>query len=124
MRAQILTILLLAAGSLAAADLEPPTGSSIVAPDAKLRLLYEGPRAAQAMTEGPAAAPDGSIYFTFIGFGEEKGKILRCDPKTGRTTVFTDRSGKANGLAFDAEGRLIACEGSDNGGRCVSRWNT
>ena len=122
MRTQILALLLLA-GSALAADLPRPTGSSVVSPDAKLTLLYEGPREAQAMTEGPAAAPDGSIYFTFIGFGEEKGKIHRYNPKTGQTTVFTDRSGKANGLAFDGEGRLIACEGSDNGGRCVSRWN-
>jgi gluconolactonase len=123
MRIAMLSLLLLAAVSAVAANLQPPTGGDIVAPGAKLKLLYEGPKEAQAMTEGPAAAPDGSIYFTFIGFGEEKGKILRYDPKSGRTTVFTDQSGKANGLAFDSEGRLIACEGSDHGGRCVSRWN-
>ena len=49
--------------------------------------------------------------------------ILRFDPKTKKTTVFTDDSGKSNGLMFDARGNLIACEGSDGGGRCVSRWD-
>jgi gluconolactonase len=123
MRVRTLFLLLLAAGSALAADLPPPTGAGIVPPGSKLKLLYEGPKEAQAMTEGPAAAPDGSIYFSFIGFGDEKGKILRWDPAAGQTTVFTDQSGKANGLAFDPQGRLIACEGSDHGGRCVSRWN-
>jgi sugar lactone lactonase YvrE len=47
--------------------------------------------------------------------------ILRFDPKTGKTAVFADDSHKSNGLKFDAQGRLIACEGADGGGRCVSR---
>jgi gluconolactonase len=45
------------------------------------------------------------------------------DPKTKKTTVFTDDSGKSNGLQFDYQGHLLACEGSDGGGRRVSRWN-
>jgi gluconolactonase len=49
--------------------------------------------------------------------------ILRFDPKTRKTTVFAADSHKSNGLKFDAQGRLIACEGSDDGGRCVSRWD-
>ena len=78
---------------------------------------------AGGLTEGPAVAPDGSIYFSDIPSGEEKGQILRFDPTTGKTGVFTADSGKSNGLAFDAHGDLIACEGADHGGRCVSRWN-
>jgi gluconolactonase len=37
--------------------------------------------------------------------------------------VFAADSGKANGLQFDREGYLVACEGADYGGRRISRWN-
>jgi gluconolactonase len=75
------------------------------------------------LTEGPAAAPDGSIYFTDIPAAPDKGLIVRFDPKTGKSEIFTDDSGMANGLAFNSQGELIACEGSDEGGRRVSKWN-
>ena len=75
------------------------------------------------LTEGPAAAPDGSIYFSDIPNGPDKGMIVRYDPKTNKSEIFTTDSGKSNGLFFDAKGFLIACEGSDEGGRRVSKWN-
>src|SRR5206468_2320621 len=75
------------------------------------------------LTEGAAVAPDGSIYFSDIPFGKDKGMIMRFDPKTKKTTAFTDDSHKSNGLMFDAKGNLIACEGSDGGGRAVARWD-
>ena len=74
-------------------------------------------------TEGPAVAPDGSIYFSDIAYATDNGMILRFDPKTRKTTVFTSDSGKSNGLTFDLDGHLVAAEGSDYGGRRVSRWN-
>ena len=40
-----------------------------------------------------------------------------------RVNLFTDKAGKANGLAFDRDGYLLACDGADGGGRCVTRWN-
>jgi gluconolactonase len=98
--------------------------NAIVPEGAKLELLYT--RTADingGLTEGPAVAPDGSIYFTDIGDGTEPGLIVRFDPKTRKISIFTEESGKANGLACDAEGNLIACEGNDYGGRRVSRWN-
>jgi len=101
-----------------------PTGDAIVAPDAKLELLYT--RSAPingGLTEGAAVAPDGSIYFSDIPIGADKGLIVRFDPKTKKTSVFAEDSHKSNGLMFDAKGFLIACEGSDGGGRCVSRWD-
>lgn len=59
-------------------------------------------------TEGPALAPDGSIYFSDI----PNDSIHRYDPATGETTLFTDDSGGANGLMFSANGdSLIACSG-------------
>src|SRR5262249_4130170 len=75
------------------------------------------------LTEGPAVAPDGKIYFSDIPFGEDKGQILRFDPKTKTTTLFAQDSRKSNGLIFDAQGFLIACEGADRGGQQIARWN-
>jgi gluconolactonase len=124
MRVLSLLSLLLAACTVSAADVPRPTGERIVSPDAKLELLFT--RSAPihgGLTEGPAVAPDGSIYFSDIPFGKDKGMILHFDPKTKKTEVFTDDSHKSNGLKFDAKGYLIACEGSDEGGRCVSRWD-
>jgi gluconolactonase len=99
-------------------------GEPIVPRDSKLELLYtRADDVKGGLTEGPAVAPDGSIYFTDIRPAGEKGLILRFDPKTRRTEVFSDDSGKANGLMFNAKGLLVACEGSDGGGRRVSRWD-
>ena len=112
------------ASAIQAADLPKPTGDKIVAADAQLELLFS--RTANisgGLTEGPAVAPDGSIYFSDIPFGKDNGMILRFDPSSKRTTVFTDDSGKANGLIFNADGQLLACEGAGFGGRRVSRWN-
>src|SRR5438270_9673335 len=118
-------LLCLVATTSAFADLPKPTGEAIVSPDAKLELLFTRSAPIKGgLTEGPAVAPDGSIYFSDIPFGSDKGMILRFDPKTKKTTVFTDDSYKSNGLKFDFHGNLLACEGSDEGGRAVVRWDT
>lgn len=107
-----------------AADLPKPTGDAIVSPDATLEWLFTRTAKIEGgLTEGPAVAPDGSIYFSDIPMGSDKGMILRFDPKTKKTTVFTEDSHKSNGLICDSEGRLLAAEGSDFGGRCVSRYD-
>jgi gluconolactonase len=126
MRPVLCCLLLVLCSPLArsADDVPAPTGDTIVSKDAKLELLFT--RTAKingGLTEGPACAPDGSIYFSDIPFGKDKGMILRFDPKTKETTVFTNDSYKSNGLKFDHHGDLIACEGSDEGGRAVVRWN-
>ena len=96
-----------------------------VPPGAKLELLYhpEPPRIQGGLTEGVAAAPDGTMYFSEIPFGEDKGMIMRFDPSTKTTSIFAQDSHKSNGLMFDAKGFLIACEGSDGGGRGLARWD-
>lgn len=82
-------------------------GESIVPKDAKLEKLWsEG-----EFTEGPAHGPDGCIYFSDIG-----NRIMKFDPKTGKTTEFRNPSGRANGLDFDPQGRLVAAEGANMGG--------
>src|SRR5438046_1103902 len=94
---------LLAALALPVAAEDPP----FVAPGAKLEKLWsEG-----EFTEGPVEGPDGCVYFDSIG-----NRIMKFDPKTGKTTAFRDPSGRSNGLKFDATGRLIACEGANTGG--------
>lgn len=123
MRTLALTLTLAGWPFVVAQELKP-TGDSIVSPDAQLELLYTRSAAINGgLTEGTAVAPDGSIYFSDIPTGSDKGLIVRFDPKTKQTSVLTDDSRKSNGLMFDARGFLIACEGSDQGGRAVSRWD-
>ena len=56
-------------------------------------------------TEGPIALPDGSLIFT------EGDRITKID-KDGKTSTFLEDTNRANGLAFDAKGRLIAAQGN------------
>lgn len=70
-----------------------------------------------AFTEGPAWHPSGNVYFTDI----TNNRIMRLDSK-GEMHVFRHPSGRTNGLAFDAQGRLIGCEGGGpEGNRRVTR---
>ncbi len=115
---------LLAVTTTLAGDLPKPSGKDIVSPDAKLEPLFtRTAKISGGLTEGPAVAPDGSIYFSDIPFGIDKGMIHRFDPKTNKTTVFTADSGKSNGLIFDSKGDLLGCQGAGYGGRRISRWN-
>src|SRR5690606_9893058 len=64
-------------------QLPAPSGDAIVPEGAKLELLFTRTAPIKGgLTEGPAAAPDGSIYFSDIPDGPDKGMILRFDPKT------------------------------------------
>lgn len=107
-----------------ATEVPAPTGDAIVPKGAKLELLFTRTAKIQGgLTEGPACAPDGSIYFSDIPVGKDKGMILRFDPATRKTTVFIEDSRKSNGLKFDLDGNLVACEGADEGGRAVVRYD-
>jgi len=59
-------------------------------------------------TEGPAWDGE-AILFTDI----PTSRILRYDPKNEETTVFRSGTNEANGLIFDRDGQLYACEGGD-----------
>ena len=69
------------------------------------------PVTAIAFTEGPAAAADGTVYFSDIA----NNRIMKFDSVAGTTSVFREPSGRANGLLFDPQGRLLACEGNEFG---------
>ncbi len=61
----------------------------------------------EVFTEGPAAGPDGMLYFTNVPVS----KILKFDAETRELSVFRENTNKTNGLLFDAQGRLLCCEG-------------
>ena len=57
-------------------------------------------------TEGPAIAPNGDVYFTDL----RASKIWKIDAG-GKVTLFKDKTHRANGLMFAADGKLYACQG-------------
>ena len=77
------------------------------------RLIAEGTytglkvEANVAFTEGPAwHAPSKSVFYTDVS----NNRIMRRDA-SGVLQVYRTPSDHANGLAFDNEHRLIACQG-------------
>ncbi len=119
MLSRTLPILLLALSQLTPA--QPPNDPEILDPAARLEQIFSG----GVLTEGVTSAPDGVIYFSDITFthasGMQAGHIMRYDPKTGKVSTFRSPSGMSNGLKFDAQGRLLAAEGADYGGRRITR---
>jgi sugar lactone lactonase YvrE len=63
--------------------------------------------------EGPAVDASGNIYFSDVS----ANRIYRWSPGSG-ISIFRENSGGSNGLFFDQQGKLIACEGTN--GRLVS----
>ena len=99
-------VLLLAAGSFVTAQELPAVAGA--------QVKIEG---IVAFSEGPAWHPSGNVYFTDIA----NNRIMRRD-KSGQIHVYRTPSGRANGLLFDRQGRLLACEGGNEGGnRRVTR---
>jgi gluconolactonase len=117
---RLIFALILSAGC-SSPQLDPaPAGPGVFRPSAQDRIVPAGASLETLweegeFTEGPAVAPDGAIYFSDIG-----NRILKFDPKTRRVSVAREPSGRANGLMFDPQGRLVACEGASGGNRRVS----
>jgi gluconolactonase len=59
-------------------------------------------------TEGPAADAQGNVYFSDI----PNNRILKWS-MDGKLSTFLENSGGANGLYFDKDGNLLACQGGD-----------
>jgi gluconolactonase len=73
----------------------------------KVELLAQGFR----FTEGPAVDPaNGDVYFT----DQPTDRILKWSVAEEKLTVFSENTGRANGLYFDKEGYLLACSDMDN----------
>jgi gluconolactonase len=108
-RAWSLAVMMSVAGLGAAAQ-----KAAIVPPDAKLEKVAGDCK----FTEGPAADKDGNVYFT--DSPNHRIMVVRAD---GKVEVWHKKSQDANGMRFDAKGRLHACCGED-GARAVVRWDT
>lgn len=102
--AAVLLILVISGYSVRAA-----TDKQIVSFDPNVRELAGGFQ----FTEGPAVDKDGNIYFTDI----PNNRIHRWSID-GKLTTFLENSEGANGLFFDKNGNLIACQGGT--GKIVS----
>ena len=50
-----------------------------------------------SFTEGPATDVRGDVYFT----DQPNNRIYRWDCESGEITLFTDQSGRSNGMYFD-----------------------
>ncbi len=84
---------------LCAQDITLP--SSLIAPGETLHVLKSG----MAMTEGPVVDSTGNLFFT-VPF---ENAVWRISP-AGEAVLFDSASNGANGLVFDCQDRLIACE--------------
>ncbi len=96
--AGILTLAFVAFGPDVLRAADPIDG---VGPKGPVREVYRR----CIFTEGPVAMEDGSLLFTDI----PKQLILKVDPQ-GDVTTFREESNFANGLMFNSQGELCACE--------------
>lgn len=64
--------------------------------------------AAVSFTEGPTVDREGNVYFTDI----VSQRIMKLGVD-GLVSTYREHSNVANGLLFDPQGRLIACEGAE-----------
>lgn len=78
---------------------------SVIAPGAKLEKLAGG----FAFTEGPTCDAQGNVFFT----DQPNDRILKWSAD-GKLSTFLQPAGRANGMFFDANGRLIACAEAKN----------
>ena len=77
---------------------------SIVPDGAEVKKLFGG----LGFVEGPAADQTGNVFFTDI----PRSRIHKVSVD-GELSTFRENSGGANGLMFDAQNRLVACEGDN-----------
>ena len=90
---------------LPACSLDPPTPTE--APSSAVSKSVEAV-ATVAFTEGPTVDAEGTVYFTDIA----NSRIMTLSPD-GALSTFRQPSNRANGLIFDSEWRLLACEGGE-----------
>jgi gluconolactonase len=92
-------------GSSRPGILADEVAEKLVAPGAQVVELADG----FLFTEGPACDADGNIFFTDI----PNNRVLKWDVSQRKLSTFRDESGGANGLYFDQQGNLLACEGGN-----------
>ena len=77
-------------------------GESLIAAGARLEEIASG----FETVEGPLYDGKGNLFFTDI----PNQHIWKLEVTSLEKTLFRDNTGGANGLAFDAEGRLLMCK--------------
>ncbi|MEZ5366970.1 MAG: SMP-30/gluconolactonase/LRE family protein, partial [Bryobacterales bacterium] len=70
-------------------------------PASQWELVSEG----HGLTEGPALAPNGDVYFTDV----RKSQIWKIDAKTEKVSLFKENTNHTNGLMFSKDGTLYGC---------------
>lgn len=79
--------------------------SGIIADKAEIKKVATG----YAFTEGPAVSPDGRVFFT----DQPNDKIYVWDENSG-ISLWSDDTGRSNGIYFDADGKLFSCADLEN----------
>lgn len=83
-----------------------PAAEPLSAPGARLEKVAS----TFAFTEGPAADKSGNVFFT----DQPNDRIVRWDAASGALTDWLKPAGRANGMAFDRHGNLLACADEQN----------
>lgn len=83
---------------------ELAVAEELLAPGARVEKLADG----FAFTEGPACDAKGNVYFSDI----PNSRIHKWS-LDGELTTARENTGRANGLYFDCQGNLLACEGGN-----------
>jgi gluconolactonase len=76
--------------------------AGVVAAGTKIEVIRSG----FTGTEGPIGLPDGSLIFTET----QANRITRIDKATNQTSTFLENTNGSNGLAWDANGRLVSVQ--------------
>jgi len=74
-------------------------------PGAKVAMVADGFRFA----EGPTSDKDGNVYFS-----DQPNDRIMIWSIDGKLSTFVEKCGRANGLCFDADGKLWACSDEKN----------
>ena len=101
---RFLSVVVLTLASAGASDDLPR--SALLAPGSSWQKVAGG----LGFGEGPAWHPDGYLLFEDV----TNNRTLKLDA-AGQVSVFREATDGANGLAFDDERRLVACEGNADG---------
>jgi len=83
----------------------PENPKSPFSPGAKLEKVADGFK----FSEGPTADKDGNVYFS-----DQPNDRMMIYSVDGKLSTFVEKCGRANGLCFDAAGKLWACSDEKN----------
>jgi gluconolactonase len=87
--------------SIAGSSFSAGKTSGLVAPGATIKKV-----SGFTATEGPATDSDGNVWFTEVF----ASRIQKWTWKDGKTTLYRENTGTANGMMFDSKGNLVICE--------------